>query len=176
VEGEVGSSVMPHKVNPIDFENAEANAGVASALLDHLARTLPISRLQRDLSDSSALRNVGSAFGYSGLALASARRGLGRTSVDATAMAADLAGAWEVLAEAVQTVMRRYGLPDGYERLKAFSRGKVLTQDNIAHFVRDLGLPEYAEQRLLALTPAAYTGVAGSLARLITAPGEDFRG
>jgi adenylosuccinate lyase len=171
VEGEVGSSVMPHKVNPIDFENAEANAGTASALLDHLARKLPVSRLQRDLSDSSALRNLGSAFGYSGLAVTSARRGLARTRADAGAMAADLDDAWEVLAEAVQTAMRRYGIADGYERLKALTRGKVLTHGDLHHFVRSLGLPVGAEQRLLALTPATYTGVAGALARLIGAAG-----
>jgi adenylosuccinate lyase len=170
VEGEVGSSVMPHKVNPIDFENAEANAGLASALLDHLARKLPVSRLQRDLSDSSALRNIGSAFGYSGLALMSARRGLARTAPDPAVLAADLDGAWEVLTEAVQTVMRRYGVVDGYERLKAFTRGRSLNQDELAHFVRDLDLPEHAQERLLALTPSSYTGLAGYLAKLIDDP------
>jgi adenylosuccinate lyase len=172
VEGEVGSSVMPHKVNPIDFENAEANAGMASALLDHLSRKLPVSRLQRDLSDSSALRNIGCAFGYSGLALVSARRGLARTVPAASALAADLANAWEVLAEAVQTAMRRYGVVDGYERLKAFTQGKSLSHEDLEHFLRGLDLPEHARRRLLALTPASYTGLASDLAKLISAPGE----
>ncbi len=170
VEGEVGSSAMPHKVNPIDFENAEANAGVAGALFGHLAAKLPVSRLQRDLSDSSALRNIGSAFGYSGLAVSSARRGLGRVSADEGAMAADLDGAWEVLAEAVQTVMRRYGVPESYEKLKAFSRGRALTAEDLDHFVRDLGLPEEAARRLSTLRPSGYTGYADDLAKLIAVP------
>ena len=170
-EGEVGSSVMPHKVNPIDFENAEANAGMAGALLDHLANKLPVSRLQRDLSDSSAMRNIGCAFGYSGLALVSARRGLARTSPDASVLAADLDSAWEVLAEAVQTTMRRYGVVDGYERLKAFTRGKSLTQGAMERFLRELDLPEHVRRRLLALTPTGYTGLAGDLAMFISAPG-----
>jgi adenylosuccinate lyase len=168
--GEVGSSVMPHKVNPIDFENAEANAGMAGAILDHLARKLPVSRLQRDLSDSSAMRNIGSAFGYLGLAVMSARRGLARTVPDDAALAADLDGAWEVLTEAVQTAMRRYGMTHGYERLKGLTRGKVLGQDDLHRFVRELDLPKCAEERLLALTPAAYTGLASQLAKLINVP------
>lgn len=167
VEGEVGSSAMPHKVNPIDFENAEANAGVAGALLAHLSEKLPISRLQRDLSDSSALRNIGSAFGYSGLALSSARKGLARAVPDPTAVAADLDEQWEVLAEAVQTVMRRYGVPEAYERLKELSRGRALSRQDIAKLVGELGLPEDASRRLLALTPATYTGFAADLARTI---------
>lgn len=170
VEGEVGSSAMPHKVNPIDFENAEANAGLASALLEHLAQKLPVSRMQRDLSDSSALRNIGSAFGYSGLAISSARRGLARVSADEGAMAADLDGAWEVLAEAVQTVMRRYGVPESYEKLKAFSRGKAMTAHDLDHFVRELGLPEDAVRRLSTLRPSGYTGYAEDLAKLIAVP------
>ena len=167
VEGEIGSSAMPHKVNPIDFENAEANAGLAGALLGHLAEKLPVSRLQRDLSDSSALRNIGSAFGYSGLAVLSARRGISRATPDPAALAAALNGAWEVLAEAVQTVMRRYGVKEPYERLKALTRGRVLTPDSLEHFVRELDLPAEAEQRLLALTPATYTGLAARLASML---------
>jgi adenylosuccinate lyase len=167
VPGEVGSSVMPHKVNPIDFENAEANAGLAGALFGHLADKLPISRLQRDLSDSSALRNIGTAFGYSGLALSSARKGTARTSPDPAALAADLDGAWEVLTEAVQTVMRRYGQESPYERLKAVTRGKVLTRAELQHFVRGLDLPTEASQRLLSLTPATYTGLAAELATML---------
>ena len=167
VEGEIGSSAMPHKVNPIDFENAEANAGLAGALFGHLCEKLPVSRMQRDLSDSSALRNIGSAFGYSGLALLSARRGVARATPDPAVLAADLDGAWEVLAEAVQTVMRRYGAGEPYERLKTLAQGRVLTQDALRHFVRDLGLPAEAEQRLLALTPATYTGLAAQLASML---------
>jgi adenylosuccinate lyase len=171
VEGEVGSSAMPHKVNPIDFENAEANAGLAAALLGHLEQKLPLSRLQRDLSDSSALRNIGSAFGYSGLAVSSARRGVARTTPDADALAADLDGAWEVLTEAVQTMMRRYGVVGGYEHLKALSQGKALSQDDLDHFVRSLDLPAPARNRLLTLTPASYTGLAEQLAKLVDGQG-----
>ena len=167
VEGEVGSSVMPHKVNPIDFENAEANAGLAGALFGHLGASLPISRMQRDLSDSSALRNIGSAFGYSGLAVLSARRGMARISPDTGALSADLDGAWEVLAEAVQTVMRRYGVPEAYERLKALTRGKLLAPADLQHFVRELELPPQAEAQLLSLTPQTYTGLAARLASLV---------
>ena len=170
VEGEVGSSVMPHKVNPIDFENAEANAGLAKALFSHLSEKLPISRMQRDLSDSSALRNIGSAFGYSGLALLSARRGLARSRPDQDFLTADLVDAWEVLTEAVQTVMRRYGVGEPYERLKSLTRGKLLTQEELHHFVRELNLPEHVEQRLLRLTPETYTGLAAQLANLVELP------
>jgi adenylosuccinate lyase len=167
---EVGSSVMPHKVNPIDFENAEANAGIAGAMFAHLSQKLPVSRMQRDLSDSSVLRNIGSAFGYSALAVASARRAMARATPDAEALAADLDNAWEVLAEAVQTVMRRYGVPEPYERLKALTRGKVPTQGDLQHFVRGLDLPEQAQQRLLDLTPQAYIGLAERLAKLVQRP------
>jgi adenylosuccinate lyase len=170
VEGEVGSSAMPHKVNPIDFENAEANCGLAAALFEHLSSKLPVSRLQRDLSGSSALRNVGSAFGYSGLAITSARRGLSRVSADRGALAADLDQAWEVLAEAVQTVMRRYGVPESYEQLKVFSQGRSVTAADLHHFLRALDLPEEVQQRLSALTPSAYTGFAEQLAKFIEAP------
>jgi adenylosuccinate lyase len=171
VEGEVGSSAMPHKVNPIDFENAEANAGMAGALLAHLSHKLPVSRLQRDLSDSSTLRNIGSAFGHSALAIASARRGLARVAPDEAALGSDLGRSWEVLSEAVQTVMRRYGIAGGYEELKALSRGKVLSEEELHHFVRELRLPREARERLLALTPATYTGLAGELAKLVEKPG-----
>jgi adenylosuccinate lyase len=163
VAGEVGSSTMPHKVNPIDFENAEANAGISSALLEHLATKLAVSRMQRDLSDSSAIRNMGPAVGHSGLALSSVRKGLGKVSPAPEVMAAELDGQWEVLAEAIQTVMRRYGLPEPYERLKALTRGNVITPEGVAEFVLGLGLPAEAEQRLLALTPAGYVGLAAEL-------------
>jgi adenylosuccinate lyase len=158
---------MPHKVNPIDFENAEANAGLAGALFGHLCEKLPISRMQRDLSDSSALRNIGCAFGYLGLGVLSARRGVARTAPDPAALAADLDQAWEVLAEAVQTVMRRYGVEEPYERLKALTRGQVLTREDLEHFVRELDLPAEARQRLLALTPATYTGLAARLTSML---------
>jgi adenylosuccinate lyase len=163
VAGEVGSSTMPHKVNPIDFENAEANAGVSSSLLEHLASKLMVSRMQRDLSDSSAIRNVGVAVGHSGLALRSARRGLGRIAPDAQAMAAALEGQWEVLAEAIQTVMRRHGFDEPYERLKTLTRGATVSAADVAAFVAGLGLPPEVEARLLALTPGTYVGLAPDL-------------
>ena len=163
VAGEVGSSTMPHKVNPIDFENAEANVGVSSALLEHLASKLMVSRMQRDLSDSSALRNVGVAVGHSVLALRSAARGLGKVAPGEDALSRDLDGAWEVLAEAIQTVMRRYGLPEPYEQLKRLTRGTVIEEADVRSFVKSLGLPAEAEERLLALTPATYTGRAADL-------------
>jgi adenylosuccinate lyase len=165
VAGEVGSSTMPHKVNPIDFENAEANAGVSSALLEHLATKLMISRMQRDLSDSSALRNVGTAVAHSGLALTAARGGLARVSPDPDVMTAELDREWEVLAEAIQTVMRRYGLPEPYEQLKALTRGQSVDPEQVRAFVRTLALPADAEARLLALTPAGYVGLAAKLVR-----------
>ena len=166
VEGEVGSSTMPHKVNPIDFENGEGNAGVANALFAHLSAKLPVSRLQRDLSGSSVLRNIGSAFGYSALAISSVRRGLGRVAADPVALARDLERSWEVLSEAAQTVMRRYGVAGAYEQLKSLSRGRELTREDFRAFVAGLEVPEEAKQRLLALTPATYTGLAARLARL----------
>jgi adenylosuccinate lyase len=166
VAGEVGSSTMPHKVNPIDFENAEANAGISSALLEHLASKLMISRMQRDLSDSSAIRNMGTAVGHSGLAVAAARRGLSKVSPDPEVMAAELQAQWEVLAEAIQTVMRRYGLPEPYERLKELTRGHAVTAEDVRNFVAGLGLPPEATQRLLDLTPSGYTGLAADLVGL----------
>jgi adenylosuccinate lyase len=166
VAGEVGSSTMPHKVNPIDFENAEANAGVSSALLEHLATKLMISRMQRDLSDSSAIRNIGVALGHSGLALASARRGLGRIAPAPEVMQAELEGQWEVLAEAIQTVMRRHGLPDPYERLKDLTRGQSISAEDVRRFVMSLGLPEEDQARLFRLTPSGYVGLAAALVPL----------
>ncbi len=166
-KGEVGSSTMPHKVNPIDFENSEGNAGIANALLRHLADKLPVSRWQRDLSDSTALRNVGSALGHTLLAYAACLRGLGKLEADPQRMAADLDANWEVLTEAVQQVMRRHGVPGAYEKLKSLSRGKRLDGRQLAAFVRALPIPAAEKKRLLALTPATYTGLAAKLARRI---------
>src|SRR5215213_8306794 len=166
-EGEVGSSTMPHKVNPIDFENSEGNLGIANALLRHLAEKLPVSRWQRDLSDSTAQRNIGTALGHTLLAYASAQRGLGKLQADAKRLAGDLDNNWEVLAEAIQQVMRRHGGPDAYDKLKAISRGKRLERGSLAQFIRSLPIPPEAKKRLLALTPARYTGLAAELARKI---------
>jgi len=167
VTGETGSSTMPHKVNPIDFENAEGNAGLANAMLRHFAEKLPISRWQRDLSDSTVLRNLGVAFGHSALAWRSALRGLDRIEADGARMAADLDGHWEVLAEAIQTVMRAHGIPGSYERLKEFTRGRDVGSGDLRAFVATLGLPEDARRRLESLTPASYTGLAEALARTV---------
>ncbi len=164
VEGEVGSSTMPHKVNPIDFENAEGNLGVANALLGHLAAKLQVSRLQRDLSDSTVLRTVGVGLGHAVIAYRSCLRGLGRIEADEEAMRADLEEAWEVLAEPVQTVMRRYGLPDPYERLKEMTRGRRIDREALHAFIAGLEIPAQARARLLALTPADYIGEAETLA------------
>jgi adenylosuccinate lyase len=166
-QGEVGSSTMPHKVNPIDFENSEGNIGVANALLRHLADKLPVSRWQRDLSDSTAQRNLGSALGHTLLAYASCMRGLGKLEADPARLAADLDANWEVLAEAVQQVMRRHGVPDAYDKLKALSRGKRLDRRQLAAFVKSLPIPPEAKKRLLALTPAKYTGLAAQLAKKV---------
>ena len=163
VAGEVGSSTMPHKVNPINFENSEANAELSSALLGHLAAKLPISRLQRDLTDSSTLRNLGVAIGHSFLALQSCRRGLGALSVDEAAMARDLALNPEVLGEAVQTVMRKHGHANPYEQLKELTRGQRLNLDDLRTFIQDLELPAEEEKRLLELTPQSYVGLAARL-------------
>jgi adenylosuccinate lyase len=166
VEGEVGSSTMPHKVNPIDFENAEGNLGVANALLRHFSEKLPVSRWQRDLTDSTVLRNVGVALGHCLIAWRAALRGLGKIAPDPARLARDLDDAWEVLAEPVQTVLRAAGVPDGYELLKAHSRGKPLTRESLAALIGTLPLPEPERQRLLALTPAGYVGLAQKLAGL----------
>jgi adenylosuccinate lyase len=165
--GEVGSSTMPHKVNPIDFENSEGNIGVANALLRHLADKLPVSRWQRDLSDSTAQRNVGTALGHTLLAYSACLRGLGKLEADPARLSADLDANWEVLAEAVQQVMRRHGVPDAYDKLKAMSRGKRLERRALAAFVKDLPIPPEAKKRLLALTPAKYTGLAAELAKRV---------
>jgi adenylosuccinate lyase len=158
--GEVGSSTMPHKVNPIDFENAEGNFGLANALLGHFAEKLPISRWQRDLTDSTVLRALGTAFGHTLVALESLKKGLGKLNVNAERIGADLDASWEVLAEAVQTVMRRYGLPQPYEQLKALTRGHGITRESMREFIAGLELPAEAKQRLLELTPGGYTGLA----------------
>ena len=163
--GEVGSSTMPHKVNPIDFENAEGNFGLANALLGHMSHKLPISRWQRDLTDSTVLRNMGVALGYTLLAIDSLSRGLDKLQVNEPALAADLDGAWEVLAEPVQTVMRRHGLPDPYQQLKDFTQGKPITRELMQGFIAGLALPESDKRRLLEMTPASYTGFAEPLAR-----------
>ena len=162
--GEVGSSTMPHKVNPIDFENAEGNFGIANALFVHFAEKLPISRWQRDLTDSTVLRALGTAFGHTLIALDALLRGLAKLSVNTARIDADLDANWEVLAEAVQTVMRRHGLPEPYEQLKALTRGQTITRESMREFIGGLALPKDAKDRLLALTPAAYAGLASRLA------------
>ena len=166
-KGEVGSSTMPHKVNPIDFENSEGNIGIANALLRHLAEKLPVSRWQRDLSDSTALRNAGVALGHTLLAQASCLKGLATLQADRQRLADDLEANWEVLAEPVQQVMRRYGVPGAYEKLKAMTRGRRLDRARLASFIRGLPIPAGAKKRLLALTPATYIGLAASLAKRI---------
>ncbi len=163
-EGEVGSSTMPHKVNPIDFENSEGNLGLANAMLRHLSEKLPISRFQRDLTDSTVLRNLGVAFGYCIVAYDSCLRGLGKLELNAAAIDADIDACWEVLAEPVQTVMRRYGLPQPYEQLKALTRGKGITAEALAEFIQELDLPAEPKARLLAMTPRSYVGLAVELA------------
>jgi adenylosuccinate lyase len=166
--GEVGSSTMPHKVNPIDFENCEGNLGLANALLRHFSEKLPVSRWQRDLSDSTVLRNAGTAFGYTLVAFEACLKGLGKLEVDAGKLNEDLESNWEVLAEAIQTVMRRYGGTNPYERLKQLTRGKGrLTREDLHAFIGALDLPQEAKERLLRLTPADYLGKAAELARRI---------
>jgi len=164
VSGEVGSSTMPHKVNPIDFENAEGNLGLANALLGHFADKLPISRLQRDLTDSTVLRNVGVAIGHSVLSFRSLTTGLEKIDLDAARVAEDLNRAWEVLGEAVQTVMRAHGIPDGYDKLKTFTRGRPVDEHAMREFIASLALPPEDKARLMALTPATYVGLAPRLA------------
>ena len=163
--GEVGSSTMPHKVNPIDFENAEGNLGMANALLGHFAEKLPVSRWQRDLTDSTVQRNLGVAAGYVMIALQSLLKGVGKLQVNEAAIHDDVSEAWEVLAEAVQTVMRRYGIPDPYEKLKALTRGQAVTKDVLLEFIGTLEIPDDEKTRLLQLVPEAYTGLAAQLAR-----------
>ncbi|HEX5698971.1 MAG TPA: adenylosuccinate lyase [Rhodoferax sp.] len=166
-DGEVGSSTMPHKVNPIDFENAEGNLGLANALLRHMSEKLPISRWQRDLTDSTVLRNMGVALGYAVLAYQSLTTGLNKLEINEAAIAADLDSSWEVLAEPIQTVMRRFGLPQPYEQLKKFTRGEAMTRELMQGFIAGLELPEAEKERLLAMTPASYTGMAAELARRV---------
>jgi len=167
IAGEVGSSTMPHKVNPIDFENAEGNLGLANAVLRHLGEKLPISRWQRDLTDSTVLRNLGVGFGYSILAYSSAQRGFSKLEINAERINADLDSSWEVLGEAVQTVMRRYGLPEPYEQMKALTRGKGITPERLREFISALEIPIDAKQNLLAMTPATYIGNAAEQAKNI---------
>jgi len=166
IAGEVGSSTMPHKVNPIDFENSEGNLGIANAVMAHLAAKLPISRWQRDLTDSTVLRNLGVGIGYCAIAYSSCLRGIGKLDADPEQITGDLNNHWEVLAEPVQTVMRRYGIEKPYEKLKELTRGKKhIDQASLQEFIRGLEIPDDARQRLLAMTPASYIGLAASLAR-----------
>ena len=166
-EGEIGSSTMPHKVNPIDFENSEGNLGLANAVLRHLSEKLPVSRMQRDLTDSTVLRNMGVAFGYSILAYDSTRRGLGKLEASEARLREDLDACWEVLAEPVQTVMRRHGIANPYEQLKELTRGKGIERDALREFIQALAIPAEDKARLLAMTPASYVGDAARLAREI---------
>ena len=167
IAGEVGSSTMPHKVNPIDFENSEGNLGIANALLNHLAAKLPVSRWQRDLTDSTVLRNMGVGLGYSVIAYSSIEKGLGKLQLNAQNLSDDLDNSWEVLAEPIQTVMRRYAVPEPYEKLKALTRGQDITQATLSVFISTLEIPESAKQELLAMTPQSYTGNASEQARNI---------
>ena len=167
VAGEVGSSTMPHKVNPIDFENAEGNWGIANALLAHLSNKLPISRFQRDLTDSTVLRNWGQALGHALIAQKALTKGMGKLMLNDEKVDADINAAWEVLGEAIQTVMRRYGLENPYEQLKALTRGQGITQERLSEFIGGLGLPETVKNELVSLTPAAYLGNAIEKAKSI---------
>jgi len=163
IQGETGSSTMPHKVNPIDFENSEGNLGMANAVLAHLASKLPVSRWQRDLSDSTVLRNIGIGLAYTIIAYEAALKGLGKLELDEKALAADLEAAWEVLAEPIQTIMRKYGIPEPYERLKELTRGASLDRDRIRELIDQLGLPDEARRQVLALAPHNYIGAAEAL-------------
>jgi adenylosuccinate lyase len=172
IEGEIGSSTMPHKVNPIDFENAEGNLGVANALLSHLAEKLPVSRWQRDLTDSTVLRTIGTAAGHGMIAYASLLKGLGKLKLNQQKLADDLDNSWEVLAEPIQTVMRLYGIENPYEQLKSLTRGKAISAEILVEFVQTLDIPEKAKQQLLELTPASYTGNAADMARSLDQDGQ----
>ena len=167
VAGEIGSSTMPHKVNPIDFENAEGNLGLANAMFDHLSRKLPISRWQRDLTDSTVLRNLGVGAGYTQIAVASLLKGIGKLDINHAALSTDLDNAWEVLAEPIQTVMRRHDVPNAYEALKSLTRGNTIDKTAIREFITGLEIPEADKQRLLEMTPGSYTGLAKALAEKI---------
>jgi adenylosuccinate lyase len=166
-DGEVGSSTMPHKVNPIDFENAEGNLGLANAMLRHMAEKLPVSRWQRDLTDSTVLRNIGVALGYAALAYQSLMAGLNKLEINKAAIAEDLDASWEVLAEPIQTVMRRFGLPQPYEQLKKFTRGEAMTAEMMRGFIAGLALPQVEKDRLLSMTPGSYIGKAAELAKRV---------
>jgi len=167
VAGEIGSSTMPHKVNPIDFENSEGNLGIANAIMQHLAAKLPISRWQRDLTDSTVLRNLGVGFGHSLIAYQASLKGIGKLEINAARLAEDLNNAWEVLAEPIQTVMRRYGIEKPYEKLKDLTRGKEMNQETIQNFIDTLDMPDTAKAELKALTPALYIGNAADQAKRI---------
>ena len=167
IAGEVGSSTMPHKVNPIDFENAEGNLGLANALLNHLSQKLPVSRWQRDLTDSTVLRNLGSAFAYSVIALNSLAKGMAKLQLNQERLAEDLDSSWEVLAEPIQTVMRRYGIEDSYEKLKELTRGEEINKDVIHRFLDSLALPSAEIERLKAMTPSNYIGLAIPLSDMV---------
>ena len=169
IEGETGSSTMPHKVNPIDFENSEGNLGMANAVLGHLAEKLPVSRWQRDLTDSTVLRNMGVGLAYSIIAYRSTLKGLGKLELNETALAADLDASWEVLAEPIQTIMRRHGIEEPYEKLKSLTRGESLTREGITAMLEELALPETVKQQILAMTPASYVGDAVRLTRQLLA-------
>ncbi len=168
IAGEVGSSTMPHKVNPIDFENSEGNLGLANAVLSHLAQKLPISRWQRDLTDSTVLRNMGVGLAYSLLAYESALKGIGKLQTNASHLDSDLDASWEVLAEPIQTVMRRYGIPEPYEKLKALTRGQAITADTLGEFIETLDLPDTVKRELKELSPRTYIGNAALQAKAIT--------
>ena len=163
--GEIGSSTMPHKVNPIDFENSEGNLGLANAVLKHMSEKLPVSRWQRDLTDSTVLRNMGVGLGYAVIAYDSAMRGLNKLELNAAKIDEDLNNCWEVLAEPIQTVMRRYAVPNAYEQLKELTRGKGITREGLQEFIAGLAIPDAEKTRLLAMTPANYTGIAAELAK-----------
>ena len=167
VAGEVGSSTMPHKVNPIDFENSEGNLGIANAVFGHLAAKLPISRWQRDLTDSTVLRNMGVGFGYSLIAYASTLKGMGKLEINVKALSADLDSSWEVMAEPIQTVMRRYAIEEPYEKLKALTRGQTITQEVMQNFLETLDIPDEAKAHLAKMTPASYIGNAVQQAKQI---------
>jgi adenylosuccinate lyase len=167
IAGEVGSSTMPHKVNPIDFENAEGNLGIANALMTHLAQKLPASRLQRDLTDSTVLRSLGLGLGHGMIAYQSALKGIGKLELNEASIANELDSNWEVLGEAVQTVMRRHGIEKPYEKLKALTRGRRITAEDMAEFINTLELPEEVRQQLRELTPASYIGNAAAQAKAI---------
>lgn len=170
ISGEIGSSTMPHKVNPIDFENAEGNLGLANCVLSHMAEKLPVSRWQRDLTDSTVLRNMGVGFAYSLIAYESMKKGLGKLDLNPQRLASDLVKSWEVLAEPIQTVMRKYKIPQAYERLKELTRGQEISEEMLREFIQQLEIPAQEKERLLCLSPATYIGNAASLARRIQDP------